>query len=252
MVAQPGPDTVIALDRRVLFLWLAKIYYGLIFRELFLPLTRTDPKLGSIVTEEQLRLFRMHHMLLQSARGVVHWRHPEQQPASIFVFRCQVTGNTRANFDYFDITQYPYLAIRLGPIAVMSVLQDWGALEDSVTVPQIEAARALDLHPMQFRQVTAVGAYMSHLFNRVPKHVLTSGKDDVEILTMPLGGLAGGSLYNEFNIREFGSCLAAAWQVPLDQIFDGHHLCSLLTDNNGEPFHLQWEDGVHVIPSLTK
>lgn len=247
-----GMESVATLDRRILFLWLAKIYYGLIFRELFLPLARSDPKLGPIATDEQLKLFRMHHMLLQGTRGVVRWRHPEQQPASIFVFKCQTTKSTRANFDYFDIVQYPYLAIRVGPVGVMSVLQDWGALEGSVKLPQIEAARSLDLHPIQFRQVAAIGAYMSYLFNRVPKHFLTGGRDSVEIVTMPLGGLAGGSLYNEFKMREFGSCLAFAWQVPLNQIFDGYHLCNLLMHNNGDPYHLHWEDGVQVIPTLGK
>jgi len=44
-----GPDDMQALDRDLLFLWMGKILYGLMFRELFLAVDRTQPSMGPIM-----------------------------------------------------------------------------------------------------------------------------------------------------------------------------------------------------------
>lgn len=245
-----GVDAVRQVDRRTLFFWLAKIYYGLMFRELLLPVDRTSPTSGTILTRDVLESFRMHHTLLQGVRGVVRWRHPEQQPASIFVFECQTVPSVQCNFDYFDILSFPYLGIRVGSTAVISVLQDWGALECAASVPMIEVAKTISLHPLQFRQLAAFGAYSTYLFNRVPKHVIRTADEYLEVITLPLAGLSGSNLFDSHELDVLASILAHAWAVPKSQIFDGVRLVDLIEDGRGGAQYLQWEENVDLIPSL--
>jgi hypothetical protein len=68
-----GPDEVRNLDPDRLFVWLAKFYYGLLFRELTLFLERSDPAQGAIVTEELLREYGIHHLLMRRLLGHVEW-----------------------------------------------------------------------------------------------------------------------------------------------------------------------------------
>ncbi|MEU1290711.1 hypothetical protein [Kitasatospora sp. NPDC005856] len=78
----------------------------------------------------------------------------------------------RNRFDYVDIINIPFFAIRIGRTVVVSAMQDWGALAEAVELPGLEAAKHLDLHPQQLREVAALTAYTTKLFNRTPKHLL--------------------------------------------------------------------------------
>ncbi len=66
-----GADAVRGLSPERLFLWLAKFYYGLLFRELRSLLDRRDPGQGTIVTQEFLREYGVHHLLLRRLLGTV-------------------------------------------------------------------------------------------------------------------------------------------------------------------------------------
>ncbi|MCX5237566.1 hypothetical protein OG824_20395 [Streptomyces prunicolor] len=248
---ETGPEAVAALDRATLFLWMGKIYYGLLFRELFLLQDRRDREAGTIVPPELLSEFRMHHLLMQAARGVVRWRE-DQFPASIFVFRAQEPSRPKDCFDYFDVIQAPFLAIRVGSTVVVSALQDWGALEHAVQLPALEAAKVLDLHPQQFREVAAIAGYTASLFNRVPKHLIHAAGDHVEVFTMPLGGLSLKPLYDPFEAEDFAHVLAVAFGQPVEDLFDGQYLMTLLRDGEGAPWAVPWPADEWVRPSLAE
>ncbi|MFD6934713.1 hypothetical protein ACFWAP_00965 [Streptomyces goshikiensis] len=64
------------------------------------------------------------------------------------------------------------------------------------------------LHPQQFREVAALAAYMSTLFNRVPKHLLMARDDHVEILTLPITGLSIKPVFNPFDTAHYAQVLS--------------------------------------------
>ncbi|WP_308295148.1 hypothetical protein [Streptomyces sp. Tu10] len=244
-----GPEAVAALDTTTLFLWMGKIYYGLMFRELSLLADRRDPQGGSIVSPEFLTAFRMHHLLLQAARGTVRWR-KDQHPASVFVFQAQEPTDPRARFDYVDITNFPFLAIRVGTTAVVAVLQDWGALAQAVTVPALEAARQLVLHPQQFREVAALAAYMTTLFNRVPKHLLHAGENHVDVMTLPLQGMSAKFVFNPFDMDDYAQVLSYVTGQPLEELYDGHNVVTLLRDRDDQPWAVPWPADERQYPDI--
>lgn len=63
-----GPRAVRALDPWYIFIWLGKMFYGILYRELFLLWDRARGNKGTITTKEILREYRMHHLFLQSVR----------------------------------------------------------------------------------------------------------------------------------------------------------------------------------------
>jgi len=224
---EAGPDAVRDLDRTDLFVWLAKIYYGLLVVELFLQADRSDPSSSMILTPEWVEKFRMHHMLMQVARGLVEWE-PGKSPASIFVFESQVPSNARQTFDYRDSLYFPYLSLRIGKTAVIASLQDWGALEHTVDIPMFNAARRVPLHPQQWRQLHAMGVYMTSLFDRTPSHMTIAGEASVRIVTMPIAGLSGKPLFRDFNVDDYAAALAESLEQPIAEIFDGSRVIDVI------------------------
>lgn len=63
-----GPKAVEDLGQKNIFIWLGKIFYGLLYRELFLQFDRRNTELGTITDPELLQEYQMHHYFLQSVR----------------------------------------------------------------------------------------------------------------------------------------------------------------------------------------
>ncbi|MBX9721248.1 MAG: hypothetical protein K2X81_07630, partial [Candidatus Obscuribacterales bacterium] len=76
------------VDPVELFLWLAKIFFGILHKETFLALDRKNSSSGPIVSDEMIRAFEMIHYFLQAAN--VQMEFAGFFPASIFVFDLQV------------------------------------------------------------------------------------------------------------------------------------------------------------------
>jgi hypothetical protein len=220
-----GAEAVTALDQVDLFIWLAKLHYGLQFRDLSLIADQTSTGSEPILTLEMLSQFRFQHFLLQAARGAVVWP-PDQFPASIFIFESQVPSNPRLRFDYSDALYFPFVSVRIGGVVVLASLQDWGAMK-SQEIPMFNAAAQLELHPTQYRQLHAMGVYMASLFNQVPKHVI-AGSEPATIITMPFQSSGRLPLFREFEVESYASALADALGQPIDEIFDGVSVVDLI------------------------
>jgi len=118
-----GADAVAELDPYDVFLWLAKLSYGLLYRELLLPNHRSAPRVGTIVGREHLETYRIQHALLQGTfRRVL----PHAFPATITLFKTQVHEKPGLNFDYRDNYFGPFVALRSNDVGIVAILQDWG------------------------------------------------------------------------------------------------------------------------------
>jgi hypothetical protein len=228
-----GPEAVEALDRLTLCLWLTKIYYGLLFKELALPYDRSEPDGEAIISPELFSHLRDLHRVLQAARQRVRFN---DAPASVFVFRAQVPDEPRARFDYRDAFIVPFLSLRLGSVVILASLLDWGAMEQVLDHPKFDAARMIELHPFQFAELSAYGIYTAFKFNRVPKYLIAGGPEYDEIIVMPLGGLSTKPVFDPFDAEEFAPLLAQTIDADLDQVYvEGVGLWTCITDEEGEP-----------------
>jgi hypothetical protein len=222
----------------VLFLWLAKILYGVLVREMSLPIDRSNPAAGPIVEPELMMQFRMHHYLLQGALDRVTW---DGDPASILLYRTKVSDRPRSNFDFADGPYGPFLSMRLGEIGIISVLQDWGALEAHAW-SQLEWAKELELAPLQFREIMAIGRYWAYKFNRLPKYIVGQRDGKGHVVCLPMSGLSAKPLWDGFDGDEYGALLASTLGVPVERVHPSENqLVTFLRDDDGNLQDLPFE-----------
>jgi hypothetical protein len=176
-----GIEGLVALKSPDLYLWLVKIYYGLLFRNLTLALDLRDADAGPIVTPEDLSRFRFLHLMLQGIRGFSVEILNGGLPASCVIMKTQTStlGHPSLNWDYFDVPHAPFLAVRVGPVAIFSGMADFGAfLHFAKDTWHVDIARDLDLHPAQFQEFAALSAAIAMwVSNRSEFEVVVDGSN---------------------------------------------------------------------------
>jgi len=232
-----GADSVRSLNPEVLFLWLAKIYYGLLFRELTLRLDRSNPDNESMITNpEMLRGFGVHHVLMRRVLGKVSWN---LFPASIFVFDALTSEASAANFDYFDAIDQPFLTLRCGSSYVVTFLQDFGAAHDFGVdgFEQVQTAYELVLHPLQCIELDAL--FLTVIKQHQPASLMVGQTPDGwDVMVSPLGGLSGVPPYEPWDRDYYGQNLESMWKMRTGSalVATGVGVPSLILDGNGDPF----------------
>jgi len=171
------------LGQKTIFQWLGKIFYGLLYKELFLHFNRADPSTGTITSPELLEEYQLHHYFLQSVRVPMDFE--TEFPASIIVFETQAPPDSRMQWDFSDEIQSLFIACRLGKVGIIAVLQDGGAQNDLFNY--FEDVLDMPLHPLQFREIVAQIKYKSLLFQRTPKYTIIED-NPIKVLQLPSEG----------------------------------------------------------------
>lgn len=238
-----GFESFQQLDRRDLFIWLGKIYYGLIYRESFQPRDVRDQHGERLVPEEHLRSLAFHHFLLQTAAGLVNWVPELPGPASFHFFECLDHEDPLRRFDYMDDLLVPMLGLRMGTIGVVCVLQDWGRSE-GVQQPHLMAAQRTKLHPTQFREVYGRISYMTKVSWKDNVHAVVKSKDAVTVVAAPPEEFAGS-----FIVHDFAHVMASLWDVPVEAIYkDGYSYSTLYDLHAGMPNAVSDHDAIFIAP----
>jgi hypothetical protein len=204
-----GASAVRALDHHDLFLWLGKIFYGLLYRELFLPVDRTGNTRGQITDKVLLKQYEMHHLFLQSVRMPMQFMN--FSPASVLVVSTQEPADTSLAWDFRDDLKTMCIACRMGSVGLVSILQDGGA---QMPIFPLMKLRRRKLHPIQFREIIALVIYRAMLLKHTPKYVIIEG-DPKTVMQMPLGGLSDKPLFGDWNQEHYYKVLSQIMGLPI-------------------------------------
>lgn len=235
-----GIDEVRALGSSFIATWMAKLYYGLLFRDLNLLIDRANPDAGTIIDSETIKGFREIHQVLQVTNGRVHIQE-DRTPASIFLFSTlEAEEHPKAGFDYADLLHPPFMAIRLGGIGIVAPLLDWGA-SNAHEHKHLKNIDQIQLHPVQFREVMAYLASVHARFNRNPKYFVGAGNGGADqLLVLPLGGMSAKPLYDGFEPDVYAAYLATWTDHELEDVWDGSSShWTFLKDRNGDPIQIE-------------
>jgi hypothetical protein len=213
--ADEGVHAVRALSHKALFLWLGKILYGILYKELSVLLDRSDPASHTIVSSEFLNQYHMHRFLLQQARERVRLR--DFQPGSIFVWPAQPLPDRRFEWDLLDNVDTMFIACRVGRVAMFGLLADGGAAQGTFE-DEFADIKDLPLHPIQFRELAGTLSYASSITTRMPKYVVFEGSPHCTI-QLPLAGWSMKPLFNEWDPRVHAKFVEHYTGVPYDQLF---------------------------------
>lgn len=247
-----GPEVVASLDQTLLACWLAKIYYGIHFKEIGLAVDRRDPEGPRILSAGELTRLRDLHHIMQAIRGRVQFARPL---GSVFVFRAQAPAEPSQRFDYRDARNISFLAIRVGTTAVVASLLDWGATSNGMTMRVVEAARQLDLHPLQFAEVMGVIAYAAAQFiGEFVFHVYTGPKSDVlEPALIRDAGAEYDPVFAPISMRDAAEVQAAFMGFPVENIYDEEQgtLWSTVAQSDGTPIPMSLDTVPVGMPVIT-
>jgi len=218
---EQGYDEFIKLDELKIFQWIAKIFYGILFRELSLLVERKDPSLGQITTPEMLERYKTLYVFLQSVRMPVDFN--GTNPWSIFIVRCHSYDDDRA-FDYRDGITTQTFTIRVGEIGVIACLEDSGVQKEifSDYFKQFEGIR---LHPIQFNELSAKVTYKGYLKNRTPSYICilpSKNHEKLSVMTSPVQGLSNAPIFDDWDQRIYAKFLEHHWKnwgLSFDSIF---------------------------------
>ena len=191
-----GTEAVRKLDPEILFLWLAKFYFGLIVREMTLVQDRSSGTVEYIVTPEVIQLFSIHQLLLSRLNGKVEW---DTFPGSIFIFECLEDLDVKKNFDYFDSIHQPFVSIRIGKTYVAAFLQDFGAVKE-IGVDSWDPLRRAAECRLNAEQTIELDCFFLGILkaHKVAKLLIHQDEGRSIIQVLPRGGLSGRPPFNEW------------------------------------------------------
>jgi hypothetical protein len=226
-----GANAVRALPQQQLYIWIAKLFFGLLYKELFLAFDRTDPLSVSITAPDLLREFRMMHFFLQSCR--ISMKFDGFFPGSIFVHNVKPTPKISAQWDLRDSARDLFVACRMGSVGIIAALNDGGAQRDGFGhVHEAYTSRAL--HPLQFAELAAVSCDAAMRFARIPKYMIVD-QQPITVAQLPLRGLSKKPIFNRWNARNFIAVLSAFTLVPIDILHPRRgQIMTWLRDDEGQ------------------
>ena len=219
-----------------LFLWLSKIWYGMLYKELFLPYDRSIHEFGNILDDEIINQYCDHLELMQVARDEIALK--DFDPFSIFAFECQTVDTPSLNYDYLDDAITMVSAMRLGKVGVIIVFQDGGAQRGFAKPLYREAP--YPLHPFQFREICSKIMYKESLRDRTPKRMAIEAPDQIpQYYQLPLLGLSLKPYYRPWEMETYAKYLSAYTGIDMKDIYKPpDKIRTWLVDDNNQPLYI--------------
>jgi hypothetical protein len=176
-------------EERDLYLWSGKLMFGILYRELLLPLERKDPALGPILEPAVMQQFRMLHFFLQSIRLPMRFLNglvaSERIPASVYYFDVQCPTMKAAQFDFKDNPATQCVFVRVGAKGLVGTFD--GGAQDMSVGHLLRKYAVHTLHPLQFDEIGAKVFYKASTLNRIPYYMIAEaegGRLDVIMMAM--------------------------------------------------------------------
>jgi len=233
-----GYSEIRRLPIKVLYLWLGKIFYGILYKELFLAMERGDPDLGSILPTSALAEFDSLLFFLHEARGLVE--PVDFSAASIKTFQTQVPDFVNLQWDFSDNIETQFIACRMGHVGVIGILQDGGVHQSFME--DLSFLDGIPLHPIQFAEICARFSYLSSLVQRTPKWV-TMGGSPHQTIQLPLGGFSLKPWFAEWDPHIYAQFLSHYLGYPLEMLFRApDQVATFLRDDSGNPLFIDFEE----------
>jgi len=212
-----GARPIESLDEKTLYLWSSKIFYGLLYREVLLPMERSlHGNSASIVSIDEIQRYKILHVFLQAARLPVRFDSFDSKfPASVFAFKTQQPRTLRAQFEFRDDIRHATLYLRLGEVEVLAAF-DAGAqaFEWQRLYRKYQRFR---LHPIQLEELAAAMFYKASLFDRTPKLMISGdARRGYRVFIMPIAGLSTKPVFKPWDRNAFAEYLSTFTGLPAE------------------------------------
>lgn len=228
---EKGFEAIKTLDKTVLFQWVSKWVYGIIFNEIQAGIKQQALANEPINFSQALvQKFSNLHKMMQS---ILHPTEFETvSPFSIFIFP---VNNPEDFFNYRDEINTLIFSLRLKDFGLIVSLQDNGA-SAKYHEEVLNVVNEKTLHPIQFEEICARFFYSAYLFNRLPDYTIIETPEKVFIEPMPLVGVNSRPVFDYWQNKTYGQVLENFWKPW------GYTLFEIIKDPENPMSFIQNED----------
>ncbi|WKK59124.1 hypothetical protein [Sphingobacterium sp. BN32] len=230
---EQGYEAVRQLDQEVLFQWIGKILYGVVFNEIQAGIRQ------AVMTGEELNFsqalvlkFRNLHAMLQSMVIPMEFEH--KNPFTIEVFH---VDNAEDTFLYRDEINTLIFSLRMKDFGLIATLQDNGT-NAIYHEEALALTKGKKLHPVQFEEIGAKYFYTAYLFNRLPEYTYMEVGDKVYVEPMPLNDWTMKPIFDNWQAKTYGQVLENFWKpwgyTLFEIIKDPENPMSFIKDGEGK------------------
>jgi hypothetical protein len=210
-----GYEAVMALPPLDIFRWLAKIYLGIQYKELFLKSDRVDANSEAILNKEFLKQYAILHLWLQLSSCT---NQSEFSPGSIWVFRAQVPEDISNQFDLVDDITNGVIAMRLGGFVFIADFLENGA-HKGITEDRYSKLEAIPLHPMQFRELAAIMIYEARLLGQESHVSFFQTEQKLAVSIEWRSTIEGDAVMHPWVKADYARILANYMGIPFEEAF---------------------------------
>lgn len=197
------------LNEKDLFLWLAKIFYGILVTELKserAPLIKPEHSVGE--NPKMLQKFQSFFMLLQALRVPIEF--DDFTPASVFIVPLKKDEKQPA-FHYRDDITTMMFSIQVDEVLIVANLLDNGFLRKALT-PVWREMEGRELFPIQAAEFSARVYYAAYLFNLIPDYFVRNPKPgDPHLIYDTLVDDITASIFNSWENETYATALEKFW-----------------------------------------
>jgi hypothetical protein len=202
-----GYDAVRDLPELLLFQWMAKLMYGVLYHDFAYALESHKEKgksfkLSPLMQDKLTKL----HLLLQSVlvpmefNGFVPW--------SIQVLNVNYSKDV---FNYKDETHNLNFSLGMNGFGIVACLQDMG--ENNVFHQDIiSKITALKLHPIQFEELYSRFMYSNYLLNRTAEWDMETQADKLVFKSVAFDPTISKPLFRKWEDKMYAQVLANYWK----------------------------------------
>lgn len=204
---EKGYEGVKNLDEKLIFQWVAKMVYGIIFKEIEAAIKQQNAFAeGFNISQSLIHKFGALHTMLQSLIRPIIFE--GFKPYSIFITK---VNNAEDEFAYRDEINTLTFSLRMKDFGLLVNLQDNGA-NKRYHQEILEKIEGKTLHPIQFEELCGRVFYSAYLFNRLPEYHIIPTAEAVFIEAMPLQGMNAKPVFDDWNFKIYGQVLESFWK----------------------------------------
>lgn len=229
---ETGYEAVLKLEPILLFQWIAKIMYGILYNDVAYAKSQNRLKdkpfhLSAYLTRHIRTLNCMLQSLLQPMDfTAVKW--------SLAIVK---VNNSKDIFNYKDETKNFNFSLAMNGFGIISCLQDNG-INQELHQPLLEKIGDTNLHPIQFEELWCKFLYSNFLIKDKPEFVFYRSKVN-DIIEVEVKTKLEGDPYNEWDDKMFARVLAEYWKpwgLTVKEIkqIDGSNISYLWDDYNNK------------------
>ncbi|WP_181306655.1 hypothetical protein [Rufibacter sp. XAAS-G3-1] len=204
-----GVTGIRALDPKLLFQWMGKMFYGTLITELIKeqnPLVQ--PEYAVSEQPKMLMKFQAFFRVLQSLR--VPMAFADFLPGSLFVIDVDASAEP-TRFEFRDELSTMMFSLRLDNVLIVSCLLDNGMIKDAMkrVWQEIEFKQ---LQPIQAAELSARIFYAGYLLNVIPDYLVRATKPQDDHLVMDtLIDDVTNVIFNPWQHSSYAKLLATMW-----------------------------------------